>query len=176
MNNRTFVDHNLSLVPFAIRMLVLRNSRYHVIQRSGLAVVVLSQFRVGVIGIIQHLIFRSGNVNRLEHLIPVFILRCHFLSQIQDTGISALRDFPFQKQFKVLELMSENQIAAIAVLRFTAARAIELDASVFDNPTGRHLVFSIATPSVECLSVKNGNVSVFIDRKLQTVCFGSLQR
>ena len=60
MNHCTFINHNLSLVPFAKRLRVLRNCRNHVIQRSRLTIVVFTQFSIRMIGIIQDLIFRCG--------------------------------------------------------------------------------------------------------------------
>ena len=89
MNDSTFIYHNLGRIPFTKRLGILRYSRNHIVKRSRLAVVVLSQFSIRMIGIVQHLIFRSGNINRLQHFVTVFVGRSHLLSQIKDTGVTA---------------------------------------------------------------------------------------
>jgi len=122
-----------------------------------------------MIVIVQYLIFGSGDIDRFEYIVTILVLGSHFLSQIEDTGVTALGNLPFHFQFEVLEFVSEDQISAVTVLRFTAAGTVELDTAVLDSPLGRHSVLTVTTPSVECFSVKDGDVTIRIYRQLQAV-------
>lgn len=69
----TFIYHNFSLVPFTERFCVLWNCRNHIIQRSRLSVIVFSQFCIRMVGIIQYLILRSRDIDRLYDFISILI-------------------------------------------------------------------------------------------------------
>ena len=71
--------------------------------------------------------------------------------------------------------MSKNQVAAISVLRFTATGSVKFDTTVFNSPFSRNFVFSITTPSVKRLTIKDRDVTVFINRQFQTIRFGCFQ-
>ena len=117
-----------------------------------------------MIVVVQYLIFRCGNINRFEHVVTVLIFRSHFLSQIEDTGVTAFGNLPFHFQFEVFEFVGKDQVSAIAILRFTATGTVELDATVLDSPFGRNSVLAITTPSIKCFAVKDSDVTIRIYR------------
>ena len=140
-----FVDHDLTGVPFAERFGVLRFGRNHVVQRSRLAVAVHTQFGVGVVFVVEHLIFGSRNENRLVG---------NFLSQIEHAAVGAFVDFPFEFQFEILELLVENNVAAVLGTGFAHARSVDLDGAVFDGPCRGHVGTVVSAPSVERFAVE----------------------
>ena len=101
MNYSTFVNKDFSLVPFAVRLLVLGLCGNHIVERSRLTVAVNTEFCIGVVGIVKHLIFGSRDINRLELLAAVLFCNFHFLSQIEDTGVAAFVNLPFQFELEV---------------------------------------------------------------------------
>ena len=84
MDYSTFVNHNLTFVPFTERLLILRNSWNHVVQRSRLTVVVLTQLSIWVVSVVEQLIFRTRDVNRFIVSLAI-LFSCHFLSQVEAT-------------------------------------------------------------------------------------------
>lgn len=79
-------------------------------------------------------------------------------------------DLIFTHKFKnfeleVLELVREDQVAAVAVLGFTAARTVEFDRTVVDRPFRGHVVFAVAAPAVERLAVEDHVVAVLVLRE-----------
>ena len=74
VNHSAFINKNLGLVPFAVRLLVLGLSRNHVVERCRHAVSVHTQLGIGMICIVKHLIFRSRDIDRLESLGAILVL------------------------------------------------------------------------------------------------------
>ena len=111
--------------------------------------------------VVKHLVLGAGDVDRLELLVVVLGGR-HLLGQVEDTRVAALRDFPFELQLEVLELVGEDQVAAVARLGLAAACAVELDGAVVDRPACGHLVLAVAAPAVEGLAVEDHIVAVLV--------------
>ena len=168
VNDRTLVNHDLRLVPLAEGLGVLRHGGDHVVERRRLAVAVHAQFGVGVILVIQYLIFGAGNIDRLQFHLAV-LLGLDLLGQVEDTRIAALGDLPLQFEFEILELVREDQVAAVGLLRFAAARAVEFDRTVVDRPLGRNVVLAVTAPAVERLAVEDHVVTLLVDRKRRQV-------
>ena len=59
VNDSALVNHDLALVPFAVRFLVLRFCRNHVIEGSRLSVAVYTEFRIRMVCIVKNLILRA---------------------------------------------------------------------------------------------------------------------
>ncbi len=169
VNNGSLIHHNFCCVPFTKRFLVLWNCRNHIVERSGLPVIVLTQFGIGMVGIIQHLVFGRGNIDRFGFYVAVFIGCSYFLCQIEDTRVTSFGDFPLQHQFKVFELVVENNIATVTVLGFTASRTVELDSTVFDGPFSGYSILAVSAPAGKVLTVEQYDVTVFIRFKLRQV-------
>jgi hypothetical protein len=123
-----------------------------------------AQFGVGVILVIQYLIFGAGNIDRLQFHLAV-LLGLDLLGQVEDTRIAALGDLPLQFEFEILELVREDQVAAVGLLRFAAARAVEFDRTVVDRPLGRNVVLAVTAPAVERLAVEDHVVAVLVLRE-----------
>ena len=103
--------------------------------------------------VVQHLVFRSGDVNRLVR---------NLLSQVENAAVCSLIDFPVECQFEVLELLvGENDIASVLGTGFAHARLVDLDAAVFDGPCRGHVGTVVAAPSVERFAVEDGNEAFF---------------
>lgn len=130
----SFVNHNLRCVPLAVRFLVLWFSWDHIVKGSGLAVAVDSEHRVRMVRIVKHLIFRRRNVDRRPFCSAVGIILLDFLSEVENARVSALGDLPFEFKLEVLELVGEDQVAALTGLSLAGTGAGELDASVFNGP------------------------------------------
>ena len=156
VNHCSFVNHDFTLVPFADRLSVLRFSRNHVVERSRLAVAILTQLSIGVIFVIQHLVFGSRNVRRLSF---------YFLNHIQYTRVRTLANFPFKFKFVVFELVCENQIATVSSTSFTCARAFDMDGTIVDFPSTRNFSLVVTTPTVESLSIEKRNPTVVVFRE-----------
>ena len=118
--------------------------------------------------VVKHLVLGAGDVDRLELLVAVLGGR-HLLGQVEDTRVAALRDFPFELQFEVLELVGEDQVAAVARLGLAAACAVELDGAVVDRPACGHLVLAVAAPAVEGLAVEDHIVAVLVLGKIREI-------
>ena len=162
--DRAFVNHDLGLVPLAEGILVLRNGGNHVVERRRLAVAVDTQLGIGMVGVVEHLILGARDVDRLVLGLAVLLGR-NLLGQVEDARVAALRNLPLHLQFEVLELLGEDQVAALAGLGLAAARAVELDGAVLHRPARRSLVLAVAAPAVERLAVENHIVAVLVLRE-----------
>ena len=156
-----FIDHDLGLVPLAVGLRVLRNGRDHVVERRRLAVAVHAQLGVGMVLVVEHLVLGAGDVDRLDLLLAV-LRRGDLLGEVENARVTALRHLPLELELEILELVREDQVAAVARLGFAAARAVELDGSVVDRPARRHLVLAVAAPAVEGLAVEDHVVAVLV--------------
>ena len=85
-----------------------------------------------MVGVVKHLIFRRGDVDRLVALCPVLLLCRDFLSKVEDTRVSALGHLPFELKLEVTELVGEDHVSTLAGLAFTGTCAGEFEASVLD--------------------------------------------
>ena len=74
-----------------------------------------------MVHVVKNLILRTRDVDRLIAVITLVVLRCHLLSEVENTGVRALGNFPFKLDGEVLELMSEDDIAALSTLSLTSA-------------------------------------------------------
>ena len=173
--DRTLIYHDFCLVPFTERLGILRHSRNHVIQRSRLAVVVLAQLGIRMVGIVQYLVLRSGNVDGLHDFLAVLAGAGHFLGQVKNARVPPLGNLPFKFQLEILELVGEDKVAAVGILGFTPSGAVELDATVLNGPFSRDTVLAVTPPSIKSLPVENGDIPIRIHRKIQRVAFGGFQ-
>ena len=83
MNHGSLINEDFRLVPFAERFLVLRHGRNHVVQRCALTVAIFSKLCVRMVGVIENLIFRSRDVDRLPAKVAVLVFCLDFLSEVE---------------------------------------------------------------------------------------------
>ena len=160
VNYRTFVAHDLTLVPFTERFRVLRLSRNHVIQGSRLAVAVFTQLGIRMVCIVEYLIFRSRDIRGLSF---------DFLDHIQYAGVRTFTYFPFEFKFIVFEFVSENQVATIFSTSFTCSGSFDMDRTVYHFPGSRHIRTIVASPSIERFTVEQSDFAIGIFRESRQV-------
>src|SRR5262249_42778668 len=138
-------DDDSRLVEFADGIELLGFAcRDQVVKRSGGAIARDPRFGVGMIYVIQNLIFKTdgGFAGRGQV----------FGNQVLDAAVAALRQFPFNREFKVVELINGDQIAARPA-QFTFSRHF-FNAAVFDYPAFGDFVTVKTTPTVKCFTVE----------------------
>ena len=114
--------------------------------------------------VVEYLVLGAGDVDGLHPLFAV-LGRGYLLAEVEDTRVAAFGNFPLHFELEVLELVREDQVAAVAVLGFTAARTVEFDRAVVDRPFRGHVVFAVAAPAVERLAVEDHVVAVLVLRE-----------
>src|SRR5262249_52742948 len=138
-------DDDSCLVEFADGIELLGFAcRDQVVKRSGGAIARDPRFGVGMIYVIQNLIFKTdgGSAGR-RHV---------FGNQVLDAAVAALRQFPFDREFKVVELIDGDQVAARSA-PFAFGRHF-FDAAVFDRPAFWRLVAVKPAPAVKRFAIK----------------------
>ena len=165
--------HDRTGVPLASRLSVLRLSRNHVIQRGCLTVAILTHLSVRVVLVVEHLILRSRDVDRLK--LTWLALYWNFLCQYENTRVTALRNLVLESEFEILELVSEDQVATTGCLAFASACTVELDVAIFDGPASRNLVLTVTTLAVESLAVEDSDVAVSVNRQLQSLSLSTVR-
>ena len=174
VDDGALVHEDLGLVPLAERVLVLRNGRNHVIQGGGLTVAVHAEEGVRMVRVVQHLVLRSGDIDGLVALVAVLVLGGDFLREVEDTGVAALGDLPFELEGEILELVGEDDVAALAGLAFAGAGASELQAAVVDGPAGREFLLAVTAPSLRGSAVKEDDITIVIDLEIVQVHLGGV--
>ena len=85
VNNSALIYHDLTGVPLTVTLEVLGIGRDHIVERRALAIAVLAEFGVGVVGIVEDLVLRSRDVDRLHAGLTFLILALDLLCKHKHT-------------------------------------------------------------------------------------------
>ena len=133
MDNGSFVNHNLTGIPFTVRFGILRLCRNHVIERCRLTIAVNAELSIGVISIVKHLVFRSRLPDRNKLVLAIVVNR-NFLCKVEYTRISTLGNFVFKGKFEILELVRKENIAAVYAATFSVAGTFKVNCAIVNIP------------------------------------------
>ena len=172
---------NLHLVPLAGRVGVLRLCDNHVVEACALADAEGgAELSIGVTLVVEHLALgaadvdglivelaavvdglRDGNIASLclFGLGSVIVDGSRFLAEVEDAGVAAFANLPFNLELKVLELVSEDDVAAFAV----GCAAVEVQSTVLDVPLAGDVVLAVAAPAVEACAIEEDIVAVLVN-------------
>ena len=127
-----------------------------------------------MVRVVQHLVLRRGDVDGLVALVAVLVLGGDFLREVEDTGVAALGDLPFEFEGEVLELVGEDDVAALAGLAFAGTGAGEFQATVLDSPAGREFLLAVTAPSLRGGAVEQDDIAFVIDLEIVQVHLGGV--
>ena len=181
MGDLAVLHDNLHLVPLACGVSVLRLSDNHVVEACALADAEGSaELCVGMALVVEHLALgtadvdglivelaaivdglRDGNIASLclFGLGSVIVDGSRFLAEVEDAGVAAFADFPFNLELEVLELVSKDDVATFAM----RCAAVEVQSTVLDVPLAGDVVLAVATPAVEACAIEEDIVAVLVN-------------
>ena len=180
MRNLAVLHDNLHFVPLSGGIRVLRLCDNHVVEACALTDAEgCAELCIGMTLVVEHLTFRTADVDglivelaaivdglcdgdiaclRLFRLWLVVVDGGSLFAEIEDAGVAAFCNLPFNLELKVLELVGKDDVAAFAL-----AASVEVQGTVLDVPFAGNVVFAVAAPAVEACAIKENIVAVLVN-------------
>ena len=127
----------------------------------------MSELGIGVVLVVEYLALRSRDEYRLHTALGVLGLLC----EVEYAGVGTLAHLPLHVEDEVLELMREDDVAALFVLAllFWSLIAHKVNCTVVNHPASWHIASAIASPALHGLAVKYCDVTLAVNGEFISV-------